>query len=131
MLLPICWCLDLLGQLLDIQIAEEANLQHIKVKVIKSSHVSHTIRGFNFYVAAGYWSQMGWMVCVACCREGDDILCTSPSAHYFNEMVLWIPFHHGKWVSYLLHGTAEDCPGTTYPVMSEVIHDTTMTILML
>ncbi len=39
----------------------------------------YIVGGYNFYVAAGYQMQMGWLVCVACCREGDDVLRIPPN----------------------------------------------------
>jgi hypothetical protein len=107
---------------LQICIAEEANLRNIKVKIVPSSHVTYIVGGYNFYVAAGYQIQMGWLVRVACCRKGDDILRIPLSAHYFDERQYCNPFC-GKWVGYLLRGTIEDCTGVTYRVMSEVIQD--------
>jgi hypothetical protein len=65
---------------------------------------------------------MGWLVHVACCHKGDDILRIPTSAHYYDERQLCNPFHR-KWAGYLLRGTIEDCPGVTYRVMSEVIRD--------
>jgi hypothetical protein len=38
---------------LQIRIAEEANLRNIKVKIVWSSHVTHIVGGYNFYVATG------------------------------------------------------------------------------
>jgi hypothetical protein len=107
---------------LQICIAEEANLRNIKVKIVWSSHVTYIVGGYTFYVAAGYQIQTGWLVRVACCREGNDVLRNPPSAHYYDERQLLNPFH-GKWVGYLLRGTIEDCPGVLYHVMSEVIRD--------
>ena len=105
---------------LQICIAEEANLRNIKVKIVRSSHVTYIVGGYNFYVAAGYQMQTGWLVRVACCHEGDDVLRIPPNSHYFDERQLRNPFC-GKWIGYLLHGTIEDCTGTTYCVLSEVI----------
>ncbi len=107
---------------LQIRTAEEANLRNIKVKIVWSSHVTYIVGGYNFYVATGYQIQTGWLVRVACCRKGDDVLRIPPSAHYFDERQLCNPFH-GKWVGYLLCGTIKDCPSVTYCVMSEVIQD--------
>jgi hypothetical protein len=107
---------------LQICIAEEANLCNIKVKIVWSSHLTYIVGGYNFYVAAGYQMQMGWLVRVACCRKGDDFLRIPPSAHYYDERQLCNLFC-GKWVGYLLRGTIEDCPGITYCVMSEVVRD--------
>jgi hypothetical protein len=105
---------------LQIRIAEEANLHNIKVKIVWSSHVTYIVGGYNFYIAAGYQIQTGWLVRVACCRKGDDVLRIPPSAHYYDERQLRNPFCR-QWVGYLLHSTIEDCPGVTYHVMSEVI----------
>ncbi len=107
---------------MQIRIAEEANLRNIKVKIVWSSHVTYIVGGYNFYVAAGYQMQTGWLVCVACCRKGDDVLRIPPNSHYFDERQLRNPFR-GKWIGYLLRGTIEDCPGATYCVLSKVIRD--------
>jgi hypothetical protein len=105
---------------LQIHIAEEANLRNIKVKIVWSSHITYIVGGYNFYVAAGYQIQTGWLVRVACCCEGNDVLRIPPSAHYYDKRQLCNPFRR-KWVGYLLCGTIEDCPSITYQVMSEVI----------
>ncbi len=105
---------------LQIRIAKEENLCNIKVKIVRSSHVMYIVGGYNFYVAAGYQMQTGWLVRVACCREGDDVLI--PNSHYFDERQLHNPFRR-KWIGYLLRGTIEDCPGATYCVLFEVIQD--------
>jgi hypothetical protein len=68
-------------EILMIQIAEEANLRHIKVKVVKSNHVAYIIAGHNFYVAAGVCMESGWLVYVACCREGNDNLSIPLNVH--------------------------------------------------
>ncbi len=77
---------------LHISIAEEVNLRNIKVKIIRSSHVTYIVGGYNFYVATGYQIQMGWLVRVACCRKGNDVLRIPLSAHYFDERQLSNPF---------------------------------------
>jgi hypothetical protein len=68
-------------EILQICIAEEANLRNIKVKIVRSSDVTYIVGGYNYYVAAGYQMQTVWLVCVACCREGDDVLRTPPNSH--------------------------------------------------
>jgi hypothetical protein len=105
---------------LQICIAEEVNRRNIKVKIVQSSHVTYIVGGYNFYVATGYQMQTGWLIRVACCCEGDEVLRIPPNSHYFDERQLRNPFS-GKWIAYLLHGTTEDCPGATYCVLSEVI----------
>ncbi len=108
------------NETLQLHIAEEVNLRNIKVKIVWSSHITYIVGGYNFYVAAGYQIQTGWLVRVACCHKGDDVLRIPLSAHYFDERQFHNPFRR-KWVGYLLRGTIEDCPGVTYHVMSEVI----------
>ena len=107
---------------LMIRIAEEANLRHLKVTVMKSSYISYVVGGPNFYVASSFRKDAGWLVTVACCREEDEVLSIPPNAHYFDEGKLRLPFR-AKWISYLLRKTVADCPGASYRVMSEVIRD--------
>jgi hypothetical protein len=76
---------------LQICIAEEANLRNIKVKIVLSSHVTYIVGGYNFYIDAGYQIQTGWLVRVACCRKGDDVLRIPLSAHYYDERQLRNP----------------------------------------
>jgi hypothetical protein len=103
-------------------IAEEANLGNIKVKIVRDSHVTYIVGGYNFYVAIGYQIQTRWLVRVACCQEDNDMLRIPLTVQYFDERQLCNPFS-GKWVGYLLCSTIKDSPGPTYCVMSEVIQD--------
>jgi hypothetical protein len=73
---------------LQIHIAEEANFRNIKVKIVQISHVTYIVGGYNFYVAARYQIQTGWLVRVACCRERDDVLRIPPNSPYFDERQL-------------------------------------------
>jgi len=107
---------------LMLRVAEEANLRNIKVSVIKSNYLSYIVGGHNFYVAANFRCESGWHVRVACCREHDETLSIPPNACYFDENKLRLPFR-GKWVSYLIRNTIEDCPGASYRVMSEVLRN--------
>ncbi len=58
--------------MLQIPIAEEANLRLIKVKTIRSNSMNLIVAGRNFYVSATYSGQYGWQVTIACCRFGDN-----------------------------------------------------------
>jgi hypothetical protein len=51
-----------LKEMLQICIAEEANLHLIKVKTIKSNEYNLIVAGRNFYVCATYSVQYGWQV---------------------------------------------------------------------
>jgi hypothetical protein len=61
-----------LKKMLQICIAEEANLRLIKVKTIRSNSNNLIVAGRNFYVCATYSVLYGWQVTKACCREGDN-----------------------------------------------------------
>ena len=73
-------------------IAEEANLRHLKVTVMKSSYISYVVGGSNFYVASSFRKDAGWLVTVACCQEEDEVLSIPPNAHYFDKGKLRLPF---------------------------------------
>jgi hypothetical protein len=50
---------------LMLRVAEEANLQNIKVSVvIKSNYLAYIVGGHNFYVAANFRCESGWHVCL-------------------------------------------------------------------
>jgi hypothetical protein len=61
-----------LKEMLQMCIAEEANLCLIKVKTIRSNSMNLIVAGRNFYVSATYSVHYGWQVTKACCRFGDD-----------------------------------------------------------
>ncbi len=52
--------------MLQIRIAEEANLHLIKVKTIRSDSMNLIVAGRNFYVSATYSVQYGGQVTKAC-----------------------------------------------------------------
>ncbi len=58
--------------MLQIRIAEEANLHLIKVKTIRSNFMNLIVAGRNFYLSATYSVRNGWQITNACCRLGDD-----------------------------------------------------------
>ena len=72
-------------EMLMICVAEEANLQNIKVSILKSSYLNLIITGHNFYVAANFCKELGWHVHVACCYEGDEVLSIPLNAHFFDK----------------------------------------------
>ncbi len=63
-----------LKEMLQICIAEEANLCLIKVTTNRGNSNNLIIAGRNFGMCATYSVQYGWHVTKACCREGGDIL---------------------------------------------------------
>jgi hypothetical protein len=61
-----------LKEMLQICIAEGANLRLIKIKTLRSDSNNLIVAGMNFYMCATYSVQSGWQVSKACCREGDN-----------------------------------------------------------
>jgi hypothetical protein len=73
-----------LKDMLQICIAEEANLCFIKVKTIRSDSTNLIVAGRNFYMLATYSVQYGWQVTQACCRFG-DVFSIIPQKHMVME----------------------------------------------
>ena len=65
-------------EILQLRIAEEANLRGIATQASQSDCANLTTIGFNFYVHATFSERYGWTVHGAVCREGDDILKIPP-----------------------------------------------------
>jgi hypothetical protein len=78
--------------MLQIHIAEEANLRLIKVKTIRSDSNNLIVAGRNFYVCATYYVLYGWQVTKACCREGDNFSIIPPNHRVIEEKGLQTPF---------------------------------------
>jgi len=60
--------------ILNLCIAEEANLRCIKIKVERSDPTNLIIVGFKFYVSGAFSENAGWTAHIVVCREGDDLL---------------------------------------------------------
>ncbi len=74
-----------LKEMLQLSIAEEANLLFIKVKTIRSDSNNLIVAGSNFYMCATYSVQCGWQVSKACYREGDNFSIISQNHRVFEE----------------------------------------------
>jgi hypothetical protein len=109
-----------LKEMLQIHIAEEANLHLIKVKTIRSDSNNLTVVGRNFYVCATYSVQCGWQVSKACCREGDNFSIIPQNHRVFEEKCLQAPFK-SKWVSHLLWNATEETLRLPYQIMGELL----------
>jgi hypothetical protein len=105
--------------MLQIRIAEEANLRMIKVKTIRSNSNNLIVAGRNFYVYATYSVQCGWQVLKACCREGDNLSIIPQNHRVFEEKGLQAPFK-SKWVSHVLWNAIEETPGLLYRIMRKI-----------
>ena len=66
-------------EMLNLRIAEEANLRCIKVKVERSDPTNLIVVGYNFYVSGSYSENAGWTAHIVVCREGDDPLKIPPN----------------------------------------------------
>jgi hypothetical protein len=109
-----------LKDMLQIRIAEEANLHLIKVKTIRSNSTNLIVAGRNFYVSATYSVQYGWQVTKACCRFGDDFSIIPQKHMVMEDKGLQPPFK-SKWVGHVLQNTVEDTPGLTYQMMRKIL----------
>jgi hypothetical protein len=56
--------------MLQLCIAEEANLHQIKVKTIRSDHNNPIVAGSNYYIYATYSLQLDWEVRTAAAEKG-------------------------------------------------------------
>jgi hypothetical protein len=109
-----------LKEMLQLWIAEEANLRQIKVKTIRSDHNNLIITGSNFYLHTTHSAQSGWVVRAACCREGGDTSTIPPNLRYIKEKGLQIPFK-SKWVAPVLWTAIKHTPGLLYWMMCEIL----------
>jgi hypothetical protein len=109
-----------LKEMLQLCIAEEANLCQLKVKAIRSDHNNIIVAGLNFYVYAMYSAHSGWMVRNAFCRDGDDTSIIQPNHRYIEERGLQTPFK-SKWIGHLLQTAIKETPGLPYQMMHEIL----------
>jgi hypothetical protein len=109
-----------LKETLQIRIAEEANLNLINVKTIRSNSNNLIVAGRNFYVCVTYSVHYGWQVSKACCREGDDFSIIPQNHRVIEEKGLQAPFK-SKWVGHVLWNAIEDTPGLPYRMMRKML----------
>jgi hypothetical protein len=109
-----------LKDMLQIHIAEEANLCLIKVRTNRSNSRNLIVARRNFYVSATYSVQYGWQVTKACCRFG-DVFSIIPHKHMVMEDKGLRPPFKSKWVGHVLRNAVEDTPGLTYQMMCKIL----------
>jgi hypothetical protein len=109
-----------LEDMVQLCIAEEANLCQIKLKTIRSDHNNLIVTGSNFYVYATYLLQLGWVVRTVFCREGEDTRKIPTNLKYINEKALRIP-SKSKWVALVLWTTNKETHGLPYQMMCEIL----------
>jgi hypothetical protein len=109
-----------LKDMLQIRIAEEANLRLIKVKTIRSDSTNLIVAGRNFYLSATYSVQYGWQVTKVCCRFGENFS-INPQKHMLMEDKGLQPPFKSKWVGHVLQNAVEDTPGLMYQMMCKIL----------
>ncbi len=65
--------------ILNLRIAEEANLRCIKMKVERSDSSNFILVGIQFYVSGSFSESGGWKANTVVCRAGDDLLKIPPN----------------------------------------------------
>jgi hypothetical protein len=65
-------------EILNLCIAEEANLRCIKVKVERSDATNFIVLGINFYVSGTFSENAGWTAHFVVFRDGDNLLKIPP-----------------------------------------------------
>jgi hypothetical protein len=105
-----------------LRIAKEANLQGIKMRVVRSDDMNLIVTGFDFYVNGMYIEKVGWQVHCAICREGNDILKIPPKDKIDpNDKVLARTPFRSKWFCPIIQGEVLDNPGASYSVLKELL----------
>ena len=75
-----------------IRVAEDANYQNIKVKVLKSCKMQYEVGGDMFYIKALHCLKKGWKVTACVCRESDDLLVIPERSMFIPAKSLRHPF---------------------------------------
>jgi hypothetical protein len=65
--------------ILNLRIAEEANLRCIKIKVERSDGRNFIVVGINFYVSGSFSENGCWKANTVVCRDGDDLMKIPPN----------------------------------------------------
>jgi hypothetical protein len=111
-------------EILQLRIAEEANLRGISTHASRSDHTTLTTVGFKFYVHATFSEKNGWTVHSAVCREGDDILKIPPKDVYDGsserKIALRTPLK-SKWAVPYITKAVLDNPTISYQMMRELM----------
>jgi hypothetical protein len=95
-------------EILNLRIAEEANLRCIK-----------------FYVSGSYSENAGWTAHIVVCREGDDLLKIPPNQRIDgiddnDTSPLRTPFK-SKWLTPIIQSAVLDSPGVSYGTLREIL----------
>ena len=111
--------------ILNLRIAEEANLRCIKIKVERSDPTNLIIVGYDFYVSGSFSESAGWTAHIVVCREGDDLSKIPPSQRIDridedDTSPLRTPFK-SKWLAPIIQSAVLDSPGVSYGSLREIL----------
>jgi hypothetical protein len=111
--------------ILHLRVAEEAILQGIVMKVVRSNDQNFTASGVNFYVWASFTERVGWTVHSAMCWEGGDLLQIPPKfrvdpSDTGSRRSLTTPLKSKMIVPVIVGAVAEN-PGIPYQLLREIL----------
>ncbi len=110
--------------IMNLCIAEEANLRCIKMKVERSDSTHFVVLGIKFYVSGTYSETCGWKANTVVCRDGDDLLKIPPNAWNENmdeEISRIRTLFKSKWLSPIILSAVLDSPGFSYVTLREIL----------
>ena len=109
--------------ILNLHIAEEANLRCIKIKVERSDCTHFIVVGINFYVSGSFSENGGWKANTVLCCDSDDLMKNPPNEWIDNideASPLRSPFK-SKWLSPIIQSAVLDSPGVSYGTLREIL----------
>jgi len=107
--------------ILWMRIGEEANLQNIHVRCVRSDHSNLTICGPKFYVHGTFREGYGWKCMHAICREGDDQTKIPAAARNDDLKVAWKTPLYYKWLVPIFRSRVEKDPGVDYESLRDLL----------
>ena len=108
-------------QIFWLRIAEEALLQGINVRSVRSDYTNLIVTGPSFYVSGQFREGLGWKCAVAVCREGDDTSHIPPNAPQdYMSQALKTPLTY-QWVVPIIRQSVEKNPGIQYEALRGLI----------
>ena len=111
---------------LQLRIAEEANLRGICIRVARSTNSILSVVGIGFYVHSTVYENSGWHIHQAICREGDDHLkipfkdVVDPEIVLAKKGYLRVPIKARFLVAIIKDAVSEN-PGITYQAIREIM----------
>ena len=107
--------------ILWMRIGEEANLQNIHVRCIRSDHSNLTICGPKFYVHGTFREGYGWKCMHAICRDDDDQTKIPAAARNDELKVAWKTPLYYKWLVPIFRSRIGKDPGVDYESLRDLL----------